>query len=281
MISMSETTSKNFIHIRRSKGWQFIRIREIKEYRDLIYFLAMRDVKVKYSQTILGGVWAFLQPFVSMIVFSMVFGRVGKMPSDGIPYPVFSFAALVPWYYFSKAVTESSESLIKNTNLLSKVYFPRLIIPLTPILSGLLDFGISFATLICMAMYFRIYPSLSIAIVPALLLLMMLTAYGVGMLLAALNAKYRDIRHVAFFMMQLWMFLSPVIYPTSMIRGWHKSIFMLNPLAGILEAFRWAILGNIPFPAHMLLISTIISSILFIIGISYFKQMERFFADII
>lgn len=278
---MSETTSRSFIHIRRSKGWQFVRIKEFKEYRDLIYFLAVRDVKVKYSQTILGGVWAFLQPFVSMIVFSVVFGRVGKMSSDGIAYPLFSYAGLVPWFYFSKAVTEASDSLVRNTNLLSKVHFPRLIIPLTPILSGLVDFGIAFTTLICMAAYFGIYPSLSMAMVPFLLLLMMLTAYGLGMLLAALNAKYRDIKHVTFFLIQLWMFLSPVIYPASMVRGWHKFIFMLNPLVGILEAFRWALLGNIPFPAYMLLISTIISLILFIIGILYFKQMERFFADII
>lgn len=278
---MSETTSGSFIHIRRSKGWQFVRFKEIKEYRDLIYFLAVRDIKVKYSQTILGGVWAFLQPFISMIVFSVVFGKLGKMPSDGIAYPIFSFAGLVPWYYFTKAVSESSDSLVRNTNLLSKVYFPRLIIPLTPILSGLVDFGIAFTTLICMTVYFGIYPSLSIAIVPVLLLLMMLTAYGLGMLLAALNAKYRDIRHVTFFMMQLWMFISPVVYPTSMVPERYKFIFILNPLVGIIEGFRWALLGNMPFPAHMLLFSTIVSLTLFIIGILYFKQMERFFADII
>jgi lipopolysaccharide transport system permease protein len=281
MVPMSETTSRSFIHIRRSKGWQFVRINEIKEYRDLIYFLAMRDVKVKYSQTVLGGLWAFLQPFFTMIVFSAVFGKLGKMPSDGIAYPVFSFAGLVPWYYFSKAVSEASESLVRNTNLLSKVYFPRLIIPLTPVLSGLVDFGISFTTLICMAVYFGIYPSLSIAIVPVLLLLMMLTAYGVGMFLSALNAKYRDIKHVTFFMTQLWMFISPVVYPTSMVPERFRFIYQLNPLAGILETFRWALLGNRPFPADMLLFSTIISLILFIIGIFYFKKMERFFADII
>jgi lipopolysaccharide transport system permease protein len=281
IISMSETTSKSFIRIKRSKGWQFVRIREIKEYRDLIYLLAMRDIKVRYSQTILGGSWAFLQPFVTMVVFSLVFGKLGKMPSGGVAYPIFSFSGLVPWFYFSKAVTDASNSLVTNTNFLSKVYFPRLIIPLTPILSGVVDFGIALTTLICMALYFRIFPSLAIAIVPVLLLLMMLTAYGVGTLLAGLNAKYRDIKHVTPFMMQVWMFISPVVFPTSIVPEKFKFIFMLNPLVGIIEGFRWALLRNTPFPADMLLFSTIVSFILFITGVLYFKQMERFFADII
>jgi lipopolysaccharide transport system permease protein len=278
---MDRTASKAFIHIKPSKGWQLVRFGEVKEYRDLIYFLSARDVKTRYSQTVFGGLWAFIQPFLSMVVFSLVLGKLGKMPSDGVAYPLFSFAGLVPWSYFIKAVGGSATSLTKNTDLLSKVYFPRLIIPLTSILGGLVDFGVAFATLVCMMVYFGIYPSLSMTMIPALLFLMMLTAYGVGTLLAALNAKYRDFEHVANYLLQLWMFACPVVYPTSIVPERYKFIFMLNPLAGIIEGFRWALLGNIPFPGRMLLCSTIESLILFIIGLLYFKRVEKFFADII
>jgi lipopolysaccharide transport system permease protein len=278
---MNRTTSQNFIHIKRTKGWQFIRIEEINAYKDLISLMALRDLKVRYSQTILGGLWAFLQPFISMVVFSVVFGKFGRIPSDGVPYPLFAFAGLVPWTYFVKAVSGSSTSLVGNTSLLSKVYFPRFIIPLTPVLSGLADFAVAFTTLVCMMAYFGVYPSLSILLVPFLLLLMMLTAFGAGTLLAALNAKYRDINHVTGFLVQLWMFISPVVYPASMVPEKYKLIFMLNPLAGIIEGFRWALLGNIPFPGQMLACSALVSSMLFFVGLSYFKQMERYFADII
>jgi lipopolysaccharide transport system permease protein len=278
---MNRTASKNFIHIKRTKDWQFIRIEEIKEYWDLIFIMAQRDIQVRYSQSILGSLWAFLQPFITMVVFSVVFGKFGKIPSDGVPYPLFAFSGLVPWTYFSKAVSGSSTSLVSNTSLLSKVYFPRFIIPLTPVLSGLVDFAISFITLVCMMVYFGIYPSLSILMVPFLVLLMMITAFGVGALLAALNAKYRDINHVAVFLVQLWMFISPVVYPTSMVPEKYKLIFILNPLAGIIDGFRWALLGGIPFPAQTLACSTLVSSMLFFLGLLYFKQMERYFADII
>jgi lipopolysaccharide transport system permease protein len=278
---MNRAASKSIIHIKRSKGLQFIRIEEIREYRDLIYIMALRDIQVRYSQSILGGLWAFLQPFISMVIFSVVLGKFGKIPSDGVPYPLFSFAGLVPWSYFVKAVSASSISLVGNRSLLSKVYFPRLIIPLTPILSGLPDFAIAFTSLICMMVYFGMYPSLSLMMVPFLLLLMMLTALGVGSLLAALNAKYRDINQVISFVVQLWMFISPVVYPSSMVPERYKFVFMLNPLSGIIEGFRWALLGNIPFPAQMLACSTLVSSMLFVVGLLYFKQMERYFADII
>ncbi len=281
MNSMNKTSSKTFIHIKPSKGWQFIRFREINEYRDLLYFLTVRDIKIKYSQTVLGGLWAIIQPFFSMIVFSIVFGKLGKIPSDGVPYPLFSFAALVPWGYFTKALGNSADSLTGNSSLISKVYFPRLIIPLAAVLGGLVDFAMGFAALICMMVYFQFYPTASMALVPLLLLLTMVTAYGVGMFLAALNAKYRDFRNVTSFLIQLWMFVSPIAYPTSLVPERYKFFFILNPLAGIIEGFRWALLQNIPFPGHMLLCSTWASLMLFIIGFLYFKQMERFFADII
>jgi len=277
---MNETETK-FLHIKPTKGLQFIRIKEIKEYKDLIYLMAVRDVKVKYSQTVLGGFWAILQPLVSMVVFSVILGKFGKIPSDGVAYPLFSFVGLVAWNYFMKAVTGSSGSLVYNRSLLSKVYFPRFIIPLTPVLSGLVDFAVAFATLVCMMGFFGVYPSISVALVPFLLLLMMVSAFGVGSLLSALNAKYRDINHVTVFVIQLWMFISPVVYPTSMVPEKYRSVFILNPLVGILEGFRWALLGKTPFPGQMLIVSTIASVILFIAGLLYFKRMERFFADII
>jgi len=206
---------------------------------------------------------------------------LAKMPSDGIPYPVFNFSAMVAWTYFANAVTNSGNSLITNTNLISKVYFPRLIAPLTPVLAGLLDFSIAFIVLILMMFYFRIYPNIMILYLPLLVILMMLTASEVGMLLAALNAKYRDIRYIIPFLVQLWLFASPVVYPASMLPEKYRLVYALNPMVGVIEGFRSVLLGTIAFPKQILLISTLVSVILFIAGMFYFKQTERYFADII
>ncbi len=267
--------------IKPKKGWQLIDFKELSEYRDLFYFLVARDIKVRYKQTVLGGLWAIIQPFFSMIVFTLFFGRLAKIPSDGIPYPVFNFSAMVAWTYFANAVTNSGNSLITNTNLISKVYFPRLIAPLTPVLAGLLDFSIAFIVLILMMFYFRIYPNIMILYLPLLVILMMLTASGVGMLLAALNAKYRDIRYMIPFLVQLWLFASPVVYPASMLPEKYRLVYALNPMVGVIEGFRSVLLGTIAFPKQILLISTLVSVILFIAGMFYFKQTERYFADII
>jgi len=267
--------------IKPKKGWQLVDFKELSEYRDLFYFLVARDIKVRYKQTVLGGLWAIIQPFFSMIVFTLFFGRLAKMPSDGIPYPVFNFSAMVAWTYFANAVTNSGNSLITNTNLISKVYFPRLIAPLTPVLAGLLDFSIAFIVLILMMFYFRIYPNIMILYLPLLVILMMLTASEVGMLLAALNAKYRDIRYIIPFLVQLWLFASPVVYPASMLPEKYRLVYALNPMVGVIEGFRSVLLGTIAFPKQILLISTLVSVILFIAGMFYFKQTERYFADII
>lgn len=270
-----------FIHIKPKKGWQLIDFKELKEYRDLFYFLVVKDIKVRYKQTVLGGLWAIIQPFFSMIVFTIFFAKLAKMPSDGVPYPIFNFTAMVVWTYFANAITASGNSLIGNTQLLSKVYFPRIIIPLTPVLAGLLDFSIAFMMLIGMMVYFDIYPTPMIFLIPFLVLLMMLTASGVGTFLAALNAKFRDIRYTIPFLVQLWMFASPIVYPATMIPEKYRLIYGLNPLAGVIEGFRSILLGTVAFPAQMVLFSASMSLILFVIGISYFKQMERYFADII
>jgi lipopolysaccharide transport system permease protein len=279
--SSDPINSSVFIHIKPRKGWQLIDFRELKEYRDLFYFLVVRDIKVKYKQTVLGGLWAVIQPFFSMVVFTLFFGKLAKMPSDGIPYPIFNYSAMVAWTYLATSITGSGNSLVGNTTLLSKVYFPRLIIPLSPVLASLLDFGIAFVVLIGMMIYFGFYPTSSILLVPVLVILLVFTACGVGAILAALNAKYRDIKYTIPFLIQLWLFASPVVYPASMIPEKYRVLYALNPMAGILEGFRSALLGAVPFPATMVTISAIVSFVLFLFGVLYFRQMERYFADII
>lgn len=270
-----------FIHIRPKKGWQLIDFGELKEYRDLLYFLVLRDIKVKYKQTVLGGLWAIIQPFFAMVVFTVFFGKLAKMPSDGIPYPIFNYSALVAWAYFAHSVTGSVQSLVSNAGLVSKVYFPRLIIPVIPVLAGLLDFVIASVVLVGMMVYFKIYPTAYILLLPLLVFLIMLSAGGVGMFLAALNAKYRDIGYTVPFLVQLWMFLSPIVYPASMVPEKYRLLYALNPMVGVIEGFRSALLGSTAFPTVMVVLSAVVSTIIFLIGMFYFKQIERYFADII
>src|SRR3972149_1342783 len=271
----------NFLIIKPKKGWQLIDFKELAEYRDLFYFLVSRDIKVRYKQTVLGGLWAIIQPLFMMVVFSLFFGNLAKLPSDGVPYPVFSYSALIAWTYFAGAVSNSSNSLIQEGGLISKVYFPRLIVPLSPILSGLMDFAIAFIVLVGLMVYYHVLPTIMVAFLPLLVILMMLTASGAGMFLAALNSKYRDIRYTIPFLVQFWMFASPVVYPASMLPEKYHLIYSLNPMVGVIEGFRSALLGTVAFPTQMLLVSTAVSVILFIIGALYFRQTERFFADTI
>jgi lipopolysaccharide transport system permease protein len=202
-----DAVRKPFMHIRPRKGWQLLDFKELKEHRDLFYFLVGKEIKVRYKQTVLGGLWAIIQPFFSMVVFSLFFGKLARMPSDGVPYPIFSFTAMVAWTYFSNSLSGSGNSLVGSANLISKVYFPRIIIPLAPVLAGLLDFSIAFVILLFMMLYFHIVATTLIALLPVLVLLMILTASGVGMFLAALNAKYRDIKYAVPFLVQIWLFL--------------------------------------------------------------------------
>lgn len=277
----SYNNAKFFIHIKPKKGLQFIDFKELRQYRDLLYFLVVRNIKVKYKQTVLGGLWAIIQPFFSMVVFTLFFGKLAKIPSDGIPYPIFNFTAMVAWTYFATSITSAGNSLITDANLISKVYFPRLIVPLSPVLAGLLDFLIAFIILIGMMLYYNIYPTIMILFVPFLVILMMLIVSGVGMALSALNAKYRDVRYTISFLVQLWMFASPVVYPASLVPEKYRLIYALNPMTGVIEGFRAALLGSVTFPVQMVLISAIVSIALFTFGLFYFKQTERYFADII
>jgi len=276
-----EKELKPYIQIKPVKGWQLIDFKELSKYRDLFYFLVTRDIKVKYKQTVLGGLWAIIRPFFMMVVFTLFFGKLAQIPSDGIPYPIFSYTAMVAWMYFATSIADSANSLIGEANLISKVYFPRVIVPLSPVLAGLLDFFIAFLVLIGMMIYYHIYPNMMIVLLPLLMLLMVLTASGVGMFLAALNAKYRDIRYTIPFIIQLWLFASPVVYPASMVPEKYRFLYALNPMVGVIEGFRSVLLGTVAFPTRMIAISALVSVVLFIFGLFYFKQMERYFADVL
>jgi lipopolysaccharide transport system permease protein len=273
--------AKPYLIIKPKKGWQLIDFKELVEYRDLFYFLIARDVKVRYKQTVLGGLWAIIQPLFLMVIFTLFFGYLAKVPSDGVPYPIFNYTAMVAWSYFASAVTFSSNSLVQETALISKVYFPRMLVPLAPIIAFLLDFAVSLIILIGMMFYYRVYPTIMVLFLPLLLLLMMLTASGVGMFLAAVNAKYRDVRYTITFLVQFWMFASPVVYPASIIPAKYHLIYAINPMAGVIEGFRSALLGTVAFPTDMLLVSTVVSVILLIFGALYFRRTERYFADVI
>ncbi|MBM2824415.1 MAG: type transporter [Dehalococcoidales bacterium] len=269
------------LSIKPTKGWHLIDFKELIAYRDLFYFLVLRDIKVRYKQTVFGGLWAIIQPLFLMFVFTLFFGRLVKVPSDGVPYPIFSYSAMIVWTYFANVVTRSGNSLIQESALISKVYFPRLIAPLAPVVAALLDFAIAFVVLIGMMLYYRIYPTVMVVFVPVLVILTMLAASGVGMFLAALNVKYRDIGAAIPLLVQLWMFASPIIYPISILPEKYRLIYVLNPMAGVIEGFRSALLGTVAFPTGMVLVSALVSIVLFLIGALYFKRTERYFADVI
>jgi len=272
------------IVIEPKKGWQLIDWKEIKEYKDLFYFLVLRDIKALYKQTVLGFAWAIIRPVFSMIVFSIVFGRLAKIPSDGIPYPIFSYAALIPWTYFSTAMTSSTQSLIIGRGIFTKVYFPRLIIPLTAVLSKLVDFCIAFIILFILMGWYKISPTINIFWTPVLIILMMLTASGIGMWLSALAIQYRDIPHGIQFLSQLLMYAAPVVWPVSLISERFgesaKLIYGLYPMVGVIEGFRSALLGHNPMQWDIIGMGTITAVILFITGALYFKRKERIFADV-
>lgn len=270
------------IVIKPQRGLIPVNFRELWTYRDLLYFLALRDIKVKYKQTVLGAMWAILQPFLTMVVFSILFGTLAKVPSDGIPYPIFVYAGLLPWNYFSSALGSSGNSLIASSNLITKIYFPRLIIPASASLAGLLDFFIASAILVGMMFYYHFVPTTSGAIlIPVLVLFTFITAVGCGLWLSALNVEYRDFQHVIPFLVQIWMFATPVIYPVTLFPEKYRWIPSLNPMAGIIEAFRAASLGHQPVNWNQLVISAGIGILIFITGLLYFRKVERSFADVI
>jgi lipopolysaccharide transport system permease protein len=247
----------------------------------LIYFLVWRDNKVRYKQTILGATWAIIQPFFIMVVFSLFFGKLGKIPSDGIPYPVFSYAALVPWTFFAGSLSKASDSLVGGANLIKKVYFPRLVMPISSVLSGTLDFVLAFIVLLGIMLFYGIVPTANVIWLPLLLLLALITALGIGLWLSALNVEFRDVRHVVPFFVQFWLFATPVAYPSSLLSEPWRTVYGLNPMAGVIEGFRWALLGTQTGPGPLIIVSSCVALLLLISGAFYFRRMEKTFADIV
>ncbi len=267
--------------IEPKRGLIPVDFKEIWNYRELLYFLTKREIKVRYKQTILGGLWAILQPFLTMVVFTVFFGRLAKVPSEGIPYPIFVYVALLPWTYFANALSASGNSLVSNANLITKVYFPRLIVPAASSLAGLLDLFIAMIVLGIMMIVYGFVPSIGILLFPFLVALTFLCALGVSLWLSALNVQYRDIKYTIPFLIQIWLFVSPVIYPVSIVNEKYQWILALNPMGGVIKAFRSSVLGHKPVEWFLLGISTAIIFIVFISGLYYFRRMEKSFADVI
>lgn len=266
--------------IRPSRGWVSLNLRDLWEYRDLLYFLVWRDVKVRYKQTVLGAAWAILQPFLTMVVFSVFFGRLAKVPSDGIPYPIFAYTALLPWQLFAHALNESGNSLVANQQLIKKIYFPRLVIPISAVLAGLVDFGIAFLVLLGMMCYYGVVPTAAALTLPLFILLAIATALAVGLWLSALNVQYRDVRYTLPFLTQFWLFATPIAYSSTLVPERWRPLYGLNPMAGVVEGFRWALLGK-GGVGPMLIVSVLAVILLLLGGLVYFRRMEKTFADVV
>lgn len=267
--------------IEPTKGWVSLKLRELWAYRELLYFLVWRDIKVRYKQSVLGAAWAIIQPFFTMIVFSIFFGRLAKMPSDGIPYPIFSYAALVPWAFFANGLNQASNSLVGNSNLIQKVYFPRLAMPIASVLGGVVDFLLAFIMLIGMIFYYGMEPTINVIWLPLFLMLSFVTSLGASLWLSAAYVQFRDVRHIIPFLTQIWLFATPVAYPSSLLSEPWRTLYGINPMVGVVEGFRWALLGTQTGPGPIIFVSTLAAMGLLISGAFYFRRMEKTFADVV
>ncbi len=267
--------------IQPSRGWIPLDLRDLWEYRELLYFLTWRDIKVRYKQSLLGAAWAIIQPVTTMIIFSVIFGRLAGLPSDGVPYPVFAYTALLPWNLFAGALTRSTTSVVGSANLVQKVYFPRLVIPVASTLAVLVDFAIASVILVGLLLYYGFAPSLATLMLPVFTLLALTVALGVGLWLSALNAQYRDVGHAIPFVVQAWMYASPVAYAASLIPAQWQTLYALNPMVGVIEGFRWALLRTETAPGPMVLVSAAVAVALLVSGAFYFRRMEDTFADVV
>ncbi len=269
------------IRIEPSKGWVSLKLKELQEYRELLYFLVWRDIKVRYKQTVLGAAWAIIQPLFTMVIFSLFFGKLAKIPSDGIPYPIFCYAALVPWTFFANGLSMASNSLVTSANLIKKVYFPRLAIPLASVLSGVVDFVLAFIVMLGMMIYFGILPTVNVIWLPFLLLLAFVTSLGVSLWLSAMNVQFRDVRYTIPFLTQFWLFATPIAYPSSLLPEPWRTLYGINPMVGVVEGFRWALLGTETAPGPIIIVSSLAALFLLISGAYYFRRMEKTFADVV
>jgi len=269
------------VRIRPSRGWVRLDWRELWEYRELLYFFVWRDVKVRYKQTVIGAAWAVIQPVLTMVAFSLFFGRLAGIPSEGVPYPIFSYAGLLPWTYFASALTGSTNAVVQQGSIITKVYFPRLVLPAAPVAAALVDFGIAFTVLVGMMLWFGIVPTPAVLLLPLFVLLAVVAAFAVGVWLSALNVLYRDVRYVVPFGVQFWLFASPVAYPSSLVPEPWRTVYGLNPMAGVIDGFRWALLGTGDAPGPMTAVSALVVALLLGSGLLFFRRVERRFADIV
>ncbi|MBS1966371.1 MAG: ABC transporter permease [Chloroflexi bacterium SZAS-1] len=282
MAASNDTDSTPRIRIQPSRGWIALQLRDLWAYRELIYFLIWRDVKVRYKQTALGAAWAIIQPFFTMVVFTLFFGTLGGFNKTvPVNYAIYTYAALVPWTFFANGLSQASNSLVGNANLIKKVFFPRLVVPIAAVLSGVVDFVLAFVVLLGMMAYFQIAPTLNIIWLPLLLLLALVTALGVGLWLSALNVEFRDVRYVVPFLIQIWQFASPIAYPSSIVPAQWRAVYGLNPMVGVVEGFRWALLGTGEAPGPIMLVSTFAALAFLVSGAFYFRRMEKSFADVV
>jgi lipopolysaccharide transport system permease protein len=269
------------IRIEPSKGWVSLGLKDVWEYRELLGIFVWRDLKVRYRQTVIGVLWAIIQPILTMVIFSIFFGRLAGMPSDKIPYPIFNYAALVPWTFFANSVTQASNSLVNSADMIKKIYFPRMTMPISSVFAGVVDFVLAFVVLLGMMFYYGFVPTINVLWLPFLLFLSMITALGVSFWLSALNVQFRDVRYMVPFITQAWLFATPVAYPSSLLSEPWRTLYGINPMAGVVEGFRWALLGTDTAPGPIILVSCIVAFGVFISGAFYFRRMERTFADVI
>lgn len=270
-----------FVRIEAARAWPSLRVRELWAHRELIYFLVWRDIKVRYKQTVLGAGWAIAQPLLTMLIFTLFFGRLAKIPSDRIPYPLFSFSGLVPWGLFAHGLNQASNSLVSNSSLIKKVYFPRLGIPIAKVFSALVDFGLAFVVLLAMVVYYHVSVTPRVLWLPLFVALAMITALGVSFWLSALNVHIRDVEHTLPFLTQIWLFATPIAYPSSMLKEPWRTLYGINPMVGVVEGFRWALLGSATAPGPMLVVSSGVAVAMVVSGAFLFRRLENTFADVL
>ncbi|MCB0171164.1 MAG: ABC transporter permease [Anaerolineae bacterium] len=273
---------KNLLRTRLepSKGWVSLRLDKLWAYRELLYFFVWRDLKIRYKQTIMGVSWAIIQPVFTMVIFSLFFGRLANVPSDDLPYPIFAYAALVPWTFFANALTQGSNSLVANIDMLKKVSFPRMTMPIATVLAGVVDFVLAFIVLLGMMFFYKLFPTINILWLPLFFLLALVTSLGVSLWLSAMNVLFRDVRYTIPFLVQAWLFATPIAYPSSLLSEPWRTIYSINPMVGVVEGFRWALLGTDTAPGSIIIVSALVALVIFISGAFYFRRMERTFADI-
>jgi lipopolysaccharide transport system permease protein len=276
-------TPANLTHTRieASSGWVSLKLGELWAYRELLFFFVWRDIKVRYKQTVMGVSWAIIQPFFTMVIFSLFFGRLAKVPSDDLPYPIFSYAALVPWTFFANALTQASNSLVVGANMIKKIYFPRLTMPIATVLAGVVDFVLAFVVLMGMMLFYGLTPTINVLWLPAFLLMALVTSLGVGLWLSALNVQFRDVRYAVPFLTQAWLFATPIAYPSSLLPEFWRPFYGLNPMVGVVEGFRWALLGTDTAPGPIVAVSAFMALVFLVSGAFYFRRMEKSFADVV